>query len=148
MACLFFIGIFRVAGDEIELNLAKIRLQNAYKHSCTNSRITLSENRDYLLIGDLDYLLKPLKESKLDVSQQEVQAASASNSTSVSKAASGEDVPMSIIRISNLDTVCQILKMSIRDLPESLLSPVVFKQLVDLTKVFEQQAISSILTSC
>ena len=122
--------MFRVAGDEIELNLAKIRLQYANSGSNrSNSRIIMSEREDYILIGDLERLLKPpttsASEIELTESQQQHQQ-------------SAENVPMSIVLISNVDTVCQIMKMSIRDLPEPLVSTVVLKQLIDLVRAFEQ----------
>ena len=76
-----------------------------------NSRITLSENKDYVLIGDLETLLRPLRESKLE--GQEASGVpdppgKARLSDKTAATTPREDTPMSIIRISNLDTVCQV----------------------------------------
>lgn len=50
-------GIFRVPGDEGEISLAKSRLQFGYSaKDPENSWVALSENRRYIVIGDLNAL--------------------------------------------------------------------------------------------
>jgi hypothetical protein len=142
--------VFRIPGDEVELNLAKIRLQHANRNNSKNNRIILSERNDYILVGDLENLLKPPAESIMS-SQSQPQPQPSLNSTLThgqgmeKDGGAGEDVPMSIVLISNVETVCQILKMSIRDLPDPLVSVVVFKQLVDLIKSFEKVLCEAVL---
>ena len=57
-----------------------------------------------------------------------------SNSTNSSINNINFDIPMSVVIIDNIDSVCQILKMSLRDLPEPLISPDCYYQMFELTK--------------
>jgi hypothetical protein len=93
--------------------------------------VILSEREDFILVGELENLLKAPKESSPSSAEPTAKLPSAPDSVQ-------EDVPMSIIVISNVDTICQILKMSIRDLPDPLIAPIPYKQLIDLVKKFEQ----------
>jgi hypothetical protein len=50
-------GIFRVPGDEAEITLSKIRLQHGYHTGDErHSYINLSENKNYIIVGNLDAL--------------------------------------------------------------------------------------------
>lgn len=139
-------GIFRIPGDEGELQLAKVRLQYAY-HVDRKPRICLSENKAFLIVGDLDHLyqVSPVN------STESAAATSQSASLGSRKASSGklsatpsensgntsqlpDEVPMSIVAISNIHTAAQVLKMSIRDLPEALVPESLFAELVNITR--------------
>jgi hypothetical protein len=61
-----------------------------------------------VLIGDLETLLKPLRESKLEAHDTSVTNPGKARLSDKPEITTREDIPMSIIRISNLDTVCQV----------------------------------------
>jgi len=157
-------GIFRVAGDEGELQLAKLRLQFADHSSQYQERIILSENQDYMLIGDLDALTrKPI--SVVDQPKQKHHRNSFRlNPSTSSNAKSGvsisavketakdssddpdgmhghgqmsEEIPLSLVVVKNVNTAAQILKMSISHLPESLVSAECYKKLIESARKHE-----------
>jgi len=156
-------GIFRVAGDEGELQLAKLRLQYADHSSHYQERIILSENQDYMLLGDLDALTrKPISvvdqqpkqkhrnSFRLNTSANSSNAKSGVSSTSTigntiketTKESSDdtevpEEIPLSLVVVKNVNTVAQILKMSISHLPESLVSSECYKKLIDSARKYE-----------
>jgi hypothetical protein len=109
-------GIFRVAGDEGELNLAKVRLQYSNKDGC-DAHITLSNDKNYILIGDLPGL--------------------AMEENNPEKKKNHEDFPSSVIIVQNVNSVAQIFKMSIRDLPEALIPNDTYQMLIEATRKHE-----------
>lgn len=153
-------GIFRVPGDEGELNLCKVRLQYATQGS---DRIFLSENKDLLLIGDIDNITSintrntnssssagsgggshhnskkesTSKRSSAPPSGAKGKAGESTDSNENAAALLPPEAPTSIITISNINTVAQIFKMSIRDLPESLIPYDAYRAMVDLTRRYE-----------
>lgn len=152
-------GIFRVPGDEAELNLCKVRLQYAAQGS---DRIFLSENKDLLLVGDIDNITSINSKhaaghssssssgsgpnsKKESTSKRGSTLSTSSNASSNSQANSNEnaaallppEAPTSIITINNINTVAQIFKMSIRDLPESLIPYDTYRAMVDMTRRYE-----------
>ncbi len=126
-------GIFRIPGDEGELNLARVRLQYANIDGFTSSgRIEISANRRSIIIGDLDALyakrggeekVEPgyKKLSKQDMEIEDIPA----------------EKPMSVVVITSWNTVGMILKMAIRDLPESLIPEDVYRDLIDMTRTHD-----------
>jgi hypothetical protein len=136
-------GIFRVPGDEGELSLAKVRLQ--YSNFSGSSHIMLSENKDYILVGDLEGLLKnktagstPLSEGKKKFENKTSLNSNDKNAiTDGSEVVCKEEVPSSIVIIRNINTVAQIFKMSIRDLPEALIPNNTYQILIDATRRYE-----------
>lgn len=205
-------GLFRVPGDENELNLAKIRLQYAYadvvlstgdeadggsssststaeaaaskssgggnashhhpshvlpplnttSSNSSRSRMVLSENGNYIILGDLNLLYAPPpstthakdgKESSSATNSIDMknsthkssgsssnEKASSSSPTSSSSSATNTLAPeasMSIVVIQNVHSVAQIFKMLIRDLPEALIPTSVYNDLVLITRQFE-----------
>lgn len=136
-------GIFRVPGDEGELSLAKVRLQ--YSNFGGGSHIMLSENKDYILVGDLEGLMKnktgsgtPLFEGKKKTDL---------GSSELIEISHAIDIPSSIVIIRNINTVAQIFKMSIRDLPESLVPNYTYQLLINATRRFEVRAFFFVLIS-
>ncbi len=140
-------GIFRVPGDEGELNLAKVRLQ--YQHvggSSSPHRILLSENKDYLIVGDVDSLTAKGKSSGTSSplpGKKDSRVNSNSSSTATDAAKQGDDNPLaslpeeaptSIVVMRNVNTVAQVFKMSVRDLPEALVPYDTYRALVDVTR--------------
>lgn len=52
------------------------------------------------------------------------------------------EVPMSVVVITNVNTVAQILKLAIRDLPDSLIPEDVYRDLVHITRAHDMNNIS------
>jgi hypothetical protein len=78
-------GIFRVPGDEGEVSLAKIRLQYGYNaEDPQNGWISLSENKKYIIIGNINDLY-------IDNSNIGNNSSSSSSSSSGSSSANAED---------------------------------------------------------
>lgn len=141
-------GIFRVAGDAGDINLVKVRLQYAYQHGDFTERIMLSENHDYILIGDLEGLQKtrPMtldRKSAADLAMRAKPAAAtteeeANNSAKQSTAALlPEEQPMSVVVIRDVNTVARIFSMSIGHLPEPLVPLDVYTALIEVTRRHE-----------
>lgn len=147
-------GIFRVAGDEGELQLAKLRLQYADHSSHYQERIILSENQDYMLLGDLDALTQRKAISVVDQPKQQKHRNSlrlnpSANNNAMKEIAMKEssddteggllpeEIPLSLVVVKNVNTVAQILKMSISHLPESLVSAECYKKLIDYARKYE-----------
>ena len=163
-------GIFRVAGDAGEVNLAKVRLQYANLDGDYTDRITLSENKDYILIGDIGCLNK-IRPVTLD-RKPHAQAAHLKNkpgagggssngtgggagsgksgggggnnntASSATTAEEQEEMPeessnTSIVVLDSVNTVAQIFKMSIGNLPEPLVCYEVYSALIETTRKHE-----------
>lgn len=101
--------IFRVPGNEAGLFLSKIRLQYAHTTSFNSkdSRIYFNEKNDTIIIGNLDLLYLSDAEEKLK-----------ENPTPFNLP---PEPPMPIITISEVNTIAQIFKFSLRDMANSLL---------------------------
>lgn len=153
-----FKGIFRVAGNEGELIVAKCRLQYSCVGPNKSNRIILSENKEYLIIGDLDSITNfkasnPRASMAIggDRSSKRVNNDNAAinkrgsinmtfSSGAAAAVASGDaskaveemppEVPTSCIIIRDVNTVAQILKLSLRDLPEPLVPNDTYNALV------------------
>lgn len=136
-------GLFRVAGDAGEVNLAKVRLQYANLNGDYTDRIMLSERQDYILIGDVSHLQKvrPITLDRkisgdLHLKSKPTTAEAAGTLTAEGEALP-EEVPMSIVVINDINTIGQIFKMSIANLPESLVPYDVYSQMIDATRRHE-----------
>eukprot|EP00981_Chlorochromonas_danica_P011644 scaffold4174_cov182-Ochromonas_danica.AAC.4 len=146
-------GIFRIPGDEGELQLAKVRLQFAKRFD--SPRICQSESGQFVLIGDIDglylngeggsngggsgsgsggYISGGGGNSTSNRINSGSSTASASAAGSASSIGTIEDIPLSVVALNNVHTIAQVLKMSIRDLPEALVPSSLFADLVDLTR--------------
>lgn len=161
-------GIFRIPGDEGELHLVKHRLQYAYISAPYSERIQLSENKTYIIVGDLDALYKDIhtntkdghresgNSSKTNSKEHKKQAAASSSSSTGSggskgnhhqtaeekRSSRGEDEDslepqLSLVVIQNVHTVSHMIKLGIRDLPEALVSPDIYRDIVNITRQFE-----------
>jgi hypothetical protein len=158
-------GIFRIPGDEGELHLVKHRLQYAYISVPYSERIQLSENKTYIIIGDLDALYKDIhtnkdghresgNNSKTNSKEQKkgVSSSSSTNSTGSKgnhhqtgeekRSSRGEDddslePQLSLVVIQNVHTVSHMIKLGIRDLPEPIVPPDIYREIVNITRQFE-----------
>lgn len=184
-------GLFRVAGDEGELSLIKVRLQYAHRGIDGRERIHLSENNDYIIVGDVSLLSKPganqsiessnLKQepptphatpmsakkttkkekktaaknvavennSKIGMSSGDLSSSSSAGrrgSNSAKNVQTTEDdsmgmlpeeVPNSIVIVTNINTVAQVFKMAISHLPEPVVPGSIYTDVINLTRKFE-----------
>eukprot|EP01032_Pedospumella_encystans_P027805 gene27805-31407_t len=134
-------GIFRVAGDAGEVNLAKVRLQYANLNGDYTDRIMLAENQASILIGDVSHLQKvrPITlDRKISGDLHLKNKPTADNAATVSEEeALPEEVPMSIVVIHDINTVGQIFKMSIGNLAESLVPYDVYCEMIEATRRHE-----------
>lgn len=137
-------GIFRIPGDEAELQLAKVRLQ----YACTGPagpRICLSESRAAVIVGDIDSLYDTSTSPVSGSGSLKRGASSPKLSASLPAPSSTElpeEVPMCIAALTNMHTVAQVMKMSIRDLPEALVPEKTFADLVNITRRYDLQKLS------
>lgn len=137
-------GLFRLAGDAGEVNLAKVRLQYANQNGDYSDRILLSENQDYILIGDIGSLQK-IRPITLDRKISGDMATRSKPSGSGDHGSSGtfsgdplpEEVPTSVVVIRDVNTVGQIFKMSISHLPEPLVSFEIYTAMIEATRMHE-----------
>lgn len=102
------VGIFRIAGDETLLRLVKTRLQYGSVHDYTD---------EYRIHGTID------GSSHVQIGLNE------SNGTTIN----GRDQFSSVV-VKEIDSVAQIIKFSIRELPEPLITREVYQKLLALTK--------------
>jgi hypothetical protein len=173
------VGIFRIPGDEGEVNLARVRLQYANTDGFTSSgRIEIAPNRKSLIIGDFESLYQRKSDehhgktsasnTNSGFNNNNPGAGNASpipngNNTNNNKPGSNnsslnnsqtvdpqsfkkmskqeleiedipQEVPMSVVVITNINTVAHILKLAIRDLPDSLIPEEIYRDLVNLTR--------------
>jgi len=140
-------GLFRVAGDAGEVNLAKVRLQYANLNGDYTDRIMLSERQDFVLIGDVTHLQK-VRPITLDRKisgdlhlKNKPTTESAAGTLTADEAALPEEVPMSIVVINDINTIGQIFKMSIANLPESLVPYDVYCEMIDATRRHEVRVV-------
>eukprot|EP01038_Epipyxis_sp_PR26KG_P009175 gene9175-12373_t len=130
------VGLFRIAGDEGELTSSKIRLQYLHRDGKEyTSRISLSNKAEFILIGDLD---------SINSNQNKRLSTLITQHNSKQKATKNEeenDLPdetsTSVLLISDVDSIAQILKMSIRDLSEPLVSDSIYRKLIQVMKKYE-----------
>ena len=148
------VGIFRIPGDENVLNLAKIRLQHIY---CDKSneplifdKIIIGKSKN-INITDNNPLNSNETSNQTSISNMNSNSNSASNSSknttmNGSKVASfsltGSTVnnkgPIPAIAIfTDIDTVAQILKYSLRELPEPVITFDAFDELIKITKQYK-----------
>lgn len=147
-------GIFRVPGDDGEIKLAQVRLQYAYQAPDYESLIALSENKKYIMIGDLSTLFPVAASSSSTASASASATSSATNSLntkklppnsleSVGKKSSTasleftsrpQDEALSIVLLQSINTVAEILKLSIRELPEPLIPEKLTRDLLNMTR--------------
>lgn len=136
-------GLFRIAGDRVIEDLVKTRL-------C----LMPNDWEDYIIIGDKEVKGSPLiiessptMPNSIPIHQR---ASSQSLSTvptpippshqrsiSLPQIPSSTQSPLSCLHITDIDCICGILKMSIRDLPEPLISYGHYDYLTDLTRRLE-----------
>lgn len=147
-------GIFRIPGDDVALSLARTRLQYAYNYSLLSNsnsnnnsasmeRIDITKKKNAILIGDVELIsnkpsrvqsmIIPKKEHRKSFSYNQQQKLSAKDTSAILS----EDTPTSIVLISDIDTVAQILKVSIRDLPEPLIPFDTYEEMMQLTRSCE-----------
>ena len=145
-------GLFRLAGDAGEINLAKVRLQYAFQFGDYTDRIILSENQDYILIGDITSLQttrpltldrktsgdKRLKYKPYNISNQNIEHSSTSgNIPNTTEEVLPDEQPMSIIVLHDINTIAQIFKLSIGSLPEALVSYSIYHSMIETTRRHE-----------
>jgi hypothetical protein len=149
------VGIFRVAGDEIELIVAKTRLQYSCVNAQNSNRIILSENKDFIIVGDIDSITNfkasasnagaraSMAIRRSSISLKATSTSSSKGTTEGTHSSSSaaahllpDEVPTSSIIIRDVNTVAQIFKMAIRDLPEPLVTHDVYRKLVDTHKKY------------
>lgn len=108
----------------------------------------LSENADYILIGDIEGLSRGKAAGALPPTVAADGAAAKAadggggggdaNSANENAASSlPAESPTSIVVIRNMNTVAQIFKLSIRDLPEALIPFDSYTQLISVTRRHE-----------
>mmetsp|Transcript_16521 Transcript_16521/g.27702 ORF Transcript_16521/g.27702 Transcript_16521/m.27702 type:complete len:640 (-) Transcript_16521:974-2893(-) len=151
-------GLFRVSGDDGEVNLVRVRMQFAHQRGDYTERVQLSENNEYILVGDLGKLshVRPRTLDRKFAASVKIKAAAASSSSGadVNRAAGSgtgggegnedsssspeyelpEEEPMSVVLISNVHTVSQMFKMAIGTLAVPLVSNTCYQKLIDATR--------------
>ena len=170
-----------------------MRLQYAHRRGDYRERIFLSENKDYIIVGDLGSLSKPptqpssadavgnskLSDSYTAASQAEKAGAGSSSAAAMSRAQSKsdlgsvgkqagkapargssssssslsqseaddandtddadlqEEVPTSVVVVTNSNTAAQVFKMAISHLPEPLVPGKIYTELINVTRKHE-----------
>lgn len=132
-------GLFRIAGDAGDINLVKIRLQYAHQNGDYTERIMLSENKDYILVGNMDGLQKtrPLTLDRKPSGDVSTRTKPGSESSKEEEFQVPEELPMSVVVISDIHTVARILSMSISHLPETLVPYELYCKLMESTRKHE-----------
>lgn len=130
------VGIFRLSGDELLLQLVKNRLQFKERESGDGGSSSTSDdgikgriasNSKYVIIGHDN-----LPAYRLEHSHKSHEGSHRSIHLS------GSEVhELAPVLVTDLDTIAQILKMCIRDLPDPLVTPAAYRRWLDLTREYE-----------
>jgi hypothetical protein len=133
-------GIFRIAGDAGDINLVRVRLQYAFQHGDFTERMMLSENHDYILVGNMDGLQKnrPMTLDRKTSGDLSVKSKpGAESSPSDHSPVLPEELPMSVVVINEVHTVARMFTMPISHLPEPLVPFELYCSLIELTRKHE-----------
>lgn len=149
-------GIFRVPGDAGEANLAKVRLQYANHNGDYSDRVWLSENQDYILIGDITALQKtrPMTLDRKTSGDLYIRSKPGADGGAGEGGGGGdevvlpEEVPMSVVVIRDVNTVARIMSGAIGSLPEALVSYDVYSTLIEVTRVHEVRGWKIFICAC
>jgi hypothetical protein len=159
-------GIFRVPGDEGEVSLAKRRLQYGYNaDDPQNGWISLSENKKYIIIGNINDLYVDngninnsssssggSSSANAEDNSKQIQPTHSSGTASGSVSAhtslsrnnstgsiarfEGETPTCSLVILSNAFTVAELFKLSIRELANPLVPEDLTQDLLTLTRQY------------
>lgn len=141
-------GLFRIAGDESLLSLVKTRLYNTIDGT---SCVIIGEDRDSRRESCTSRMSYIRPDSCSSVASTSSAASGSMSSTLGSMSAaltpgkktgksSGNINKISTILIQDIDTVAQILKLSIRDLPDPLITADAYDRLLKLTSLLSSDS--------
>ena len=123
------VGIFRCSGDELLLQLVKNRLQFKEREGAGSDESTkaiIAANSKYVIIGNDN-----LPATRLEHSHKLHEGSHRSIHLSGS-----ETHQLAPVLVTDLDTIAQILKLCIRDLPEPLVTPEAYQRWLELARQY------------